>query len=126
MLESVKTTGTDETIGVLRKLICHYGKPKRIINDRGAAFISGKFKDFCSEYEIIPVLIAAGTPRANGQIERVNSVILNCLPAITSDIDHSEWDERIYEAQWTINNSTHRITKQMPAELIFNYKSMGK
>ena len=126
MLESVKTTGTDETIEVLRKLMCHYGKPKRIISDRGAAFISGIFKDFCSEYGIIHVLIAVGTPRANGQIERVNSVILNCLPTMTSDIDHSDWDERVYEVQWAINNSTHRITKQMPSELIFNYKSMGK
>ena len=72
------------------------------------------------------MLIAGGTPRANRQIERVNSVILNCLPTLTSDIDHSNWDERIYEVQWAINNSTHRITKQMPAELICNYKSMGK
>lgn len=125
MLEAVKSTGSDETVAALQKLMAHYGKPKRIISDQGTAYTSTKFKNFCSEYEIKHVLIAAGTPRANGQIERVNRVILNCLPTITKDVEHSDWDEKIYELQWAINNSTHRITKQTPAELIFNYKPIG-
>lgn len=125
ILEAVKSTNTEETIAMLQRLMSHYGKPKRIISDQGTAYTSKKFKDFCTENEIRHVFIAAGTPRANGQIERVNRVILNCLPTITSDEDHYDWDEKIFDVQWAINNSTHRVTKQTPAELIFNYRPIG-
>lgn len=126
ILEAVGNTGSAETIAVLQKIMGHYGKPKRIISDRGAAYISKIFTDFCFNFEINHVLIAAGTPRANSQIERINRVILNCLPTITSDSEHYDWDEKIYDVQWAINNSTHRITKRTPAELVFNYKPIGK
>lgn len=99
ILEAVKTTGSDETIEVLRKMISHYGKPRRIISDRGAAYISSKFEEFSIENGITRVKIAAGTPRANGQIERINSIILNCLPTITRDLENSDWHENIYDVQ---------------------------
>lgn len=126
ILDAVKSTGSEETIETLKRLMSHYAKPRRIISDQGTAFTSGMFKEFCTEYEITHVKIGAGTPRANGQIERINSVILNCLPTITEDTEHHDWDRKIYEVQRAINNSTHRIMKQTPAEFILNYKSMGK
>lgn len=122
ILEAVETTGSDETIEELRKLIPHYEKPKRIISDRGAAYISKKFEDFCQDYEIIHVKTAAGLPRVNGQIERINSIIINCLPTITQDLENSDWDKRIYDVQWAINNSTHKVTKRT----LVNYRTIGK
>ena len=68
---------------MIREFIAYYGKPERIINDRGTAFTAAEFQQFCEEYEIQHVKIASGVPRANGQVERTNRVLSTCLASIT-------------------------------------------
>jgi len=41
-----------------------------MISDRGTTFTSDKFKTFADDESVQHVLVAVGTPRANGQIER--------------------------------------------------------
>jgi len=74
-----KSTTSSETIRHLKEYFRSYSKPRRLISDRGSAFTSNKFKDFVKEESIEHVLIATGTPRANGQVERVNRVITPML-----------------------------------------------
>ena len=68
---------------MIKEFIAHYGKPDRIISDRGTAFTATEFEKFCEEYEIQHVKIASGVPRANGQVERTNRVLANCLASLT-------------------------------------------
>ena len=68
-----------EAIANLRTLFKLFGTPVRIISERGSTFTSDEFKEFCTTLGIKLVLIAVRTPKANGQIERYNRVI---VPAI--------------------------------------------
>jgi transposase InsO family protein len=52
----------------------HYGKPNKIISDRGVAFTSEWFEAFCNEYEIEHTKVAVATPKANSQVERLNKL----------------------------------------------------
>lgn len=124
-LKATVSTGTCEVVAAFREFISHYGKPARIISDRGTAFTSDDFKTFCDEFDIQHVLIATATPRANGQCERINRTITQSLSILTDMLEGEDWDEKLPEVQWVMNNTVHRVTKQTPSEIIFTYKSIG-
>jgi transposase InsO family protein len=124
ILKAVKDVSSRGTIMFLKECISHYGKPLKIVSDRGTAFTAGAFAEFCANYDIQHVKIASGTPRANGQIERCNHVITTCL-ATTSNREGDDWDEKLFEVQWAINNSVHKVTKRTPFDIIFTYKGGG-
>lgn len=68
---------------------------------------------------------ATATPRANGQIERLNTLLLTCM-STTSNFEGDNLDERILDVQWAVNNSEHRVTKRTPYEIIFQKKGVGE
>ena len=71
-LYPTKSTDTRAVIDSLEKQASIFGNPVRIITDRGTAFISQAFEDYCNENKIQYLLIATGVPRGNGQVERMH------------------------------------------------------
>ena len=67
----------------------------RIITDRGTAFTSHIFKNFCQEYSIKHVLNAVTTPRANGQCERINRTVLDALSTTCAGEPEATWDQNL-------------------------------
>ena len=49
VLKAVKSTNTEEVVLFMREFIANYGKPKRIISDRGTAYTSRIFEEFCRD-----------------------------------------------------------------------------
>lgn len=88
-LYTTKTTSTSEILDKLRKQALVFGNPRRIVSDRGTAFTSNDFSEYCVSKNIEHVLITTGVPRANRQVERVNHTI----PLLTklADPKHDEW-----------------------------------
>ena len=50
------------------------------MSDKGAAFTSKHFKQYCERKNMERVEIFTGVPPGNGQVERVNQVIMGMLP----------------------------------------------
>jgi len=101
----------------MREYFRTYSKPKRLISDRGTPFTSNDFKTFLSRESIEQILIATGTPRANGQVEVVNRSI---TPMIAKIVEHSdEWDQVLFKMEFAINNTVHTATGQTPSKLLF-------
>lgn len=71
-LTSERKNNVNEIINKLNKLAVNFGNPRRIISDRGTAFTSNEFREYCKKENIEHVLITTGVPRANGQVERMN------------------------------------------------------
>jgi hypothetical protein len=65
-----RSTTTKGVIDSLNRLFDTYGVPRRIICDRGTAFTSFMFQEFCHELGIRLIFTAIRTPRAIGQVER--------------------------------------------------------
>lgn len=74
-LYPTKTTSAKDAIARLELQSITFGNPFQIVSDRGSAFTSEDFKTYCDEEKINHIKITTGLPRANGQIERLNSVI---------------------------------------------------
>ncbi|KAJ8937455.1 hypothetical protein NQ314_011844 [Rhamnusium bicolor] len=95
--------------------------------NRGGAFTSNIFEEFCDTFNIIHVKVAAGTPRGNGQIERLNKTILSCLStSIDCSMDiKNDWDQKLFDVQWSLNTTVHRVIKCTPFELVFRHRGIG-
>lgn len=124
MLKAVGSANAQEAIDFVKEVVNTYGRPVKIITDRGVAFTSEDFETLCSELNIEHVKVATATPRANGQVERLNRVIISSLGTTTNNEGH-DWDKRLLDVQWAINNTEHRITKRTPYEIMYGRKGRG-
>ena len=70
------------------------------------------------------VLIASGTPRANGQVEIVNKSIVPMLAKLADAVN--KWDRVLYKAEFAINNTIHRSTGKSPSMLLFGINQVGE
>lgn len=115
-----RTLSSAETVRMLRDVFSMFGFPSTIVSDRGLAFCSRYFKDFAVEKKFKQVLNSVSTPRANGQVERVNRTILDGLKVSS---EQGTWDVKLPDIVFSINNTRHDTTEQVPFELMFKHKS---
>lgn len=113
-----KTTNAAEVIQRLRHQSELFGNPRRIVSDKGAAFTSHDFKDYCAEQNVEHIEITTGVPRGNGQVERVNQVIVAMLTKLSVD-DKTKWYKHVGNIQRWINASVHQSTSVSPFEALF-------
>ena len=64
---------------LLDDVIHQFGLPNSIITDLGSTFTDSDFWDFCDEKCISVKYVSVAHPRANGQVERTNGMILDAL-----------------------------------------------
>ncbi|KRT82284.1 hypothetical protein AMK59_3213 [Oryctes borbonicus] len=135
-----KTTSAQEVIKCLCSYMQNYSRPKIIISDRGSCFTSNLFKEFTNDNGIKHILIAAGAPRSNGQIERMNSIITPTLSKLAdqnkvewddltadlADQNKVEWDDLTADVEFGMNNTVNRATGETPSKLLFGRDQLGK
>lgn len=114
----VKTTKSEEVVKKMQQQNEVYGSPARIISDRGAAFTANVFKEFCQQHGIHHILTTTGVPRGNGQVERINRIIVEVLTRMSVK-DPKKWYKHIAHVQGVINSTISRSTKRSPFQLMF-------
>lgn len=119
-LYAATDTSTEGVLYAMEKFVNRYGLPKKLITDRGTGFTSGRFENYCDERSISHILNSTRRPQANGQVERINSVILAMLISRAGGED--QWDTLLPEVQRQINNSESKVTRQTPFELLHGYR----
>ena len=102
-----------------------FGNPAQIVSDRGTAFTSNDFKDYCVAENITHLLITTGLPRANGQVERINLTIASILAKLSLE-DPTRWYRNVEAVQRTINSTYHRSIGRTPFELLMGVKMRGR
>lgn len=120
-LYPTKLTTTEEVILRLKKQATIFGNPRCIVSDRGIAFTSHAFRDYCKEEGVEHVLITTGVPRANGQVERMNRVIVAVLTKLSLP-KAEEWYKHVDKVQQFINSLYNRSVKATPFELLVGLK----
>lgn len=124
-IKPVKNCKTKMSILVFDEYFSLFGVPRRLITDRGTSFTSHSFEQFTKDKGIIHVLNAVATPRANGQIERYNRSIMDSLTATNEGFPDNEWDLKIPQVQWALNNTINKATGKSPSELLFGVTPTG-
>jgi transposase InsO family protein len=114
----VKRTAVDEALKKLEVLADVFGYPRRIVADRGAAFTSGRFRNFCECNGIELHHITTGVPRGNGQVERVHRVVIAVLSKLSLE-DPGKWYQKVPAVQRYLNASFHRAVRASPFKVMF-------
>ena len=68
-----------KVVEFIQDIIFRFGIPNSIITDLGSNFTSSEFFDFCKQRSIQIKYASVAHPRANGQVERANGMILEAL-----------------------------------------------
>ncbi|GFS86137.1 pro-Pol polyprotein [Trichonephila clavipes] len=102
-----------------------FGNLIRIIFDRGSAFTSKLFNDYCDEENIHHLQIATGVPRGNGQVERIHRTLIPVLTKLSLD-DSTKWYKYVDRLQRILNSTICRNTKWTPFELLVGTKLRNK
>lgn len=120
-----KSTTTREVLQRLEKQAVTFGNPRRIISDRGTAFTSSEFQEYCVKEGIQHTLIVTGVPRGNGQVERVNRTLIPLLTKL-SLANPGEWYRNLESAQKYFNATPHRSINTSPFQLFFGTRMRAK
>ena len=68
-----------KVVKLFNDIIHRFGLPNSIITDLGSTFTDSDFWDFCEDRCISVKYVSVAHPRANGQVERANDMILDAL-----------------------------------------------
>lgn len=106
---------------VLNAMTSYFGLLKIIVSDRGTAFTSKAFEEYCAKFDIQHVKTAVRTQRANGQVERANGIILSFLRTAPGN-SQRDWDLNLRDLQWSVNSQKNSSSGFSPNELVFDFK----
>ncbi|GFW36341.1 hypothetical protein TNCV_3712621 [Trichonephila clavipes] len=124
-LYPVKTVSAESALEKLKQQQKTFGNPIIIISDRGSAFTSKLFNDYCDEENIQHLQIATGVTCGNGQVERIHRTLIRVLTKLSLD-DSTKWYKYVDSLYRILNSIICRSTKWTPFELLVGTKMRNK
>lgn len=95
-----------------------YGIPYELQTDQGNEFTNDLLKRLNYRIEVGHRVTTPYYPQANGQVERFNQTLKNCI-AIYAEDKPGTWSEFLGSVSWAYNSSLHPITGFSPYYLMF-------
>lgn len=120
-----KSTSSAETINKIRIHQQTFGNPRRFITDRGTAFTSNEFEEYCKQENIQHSTITTGVPRGNGQVERVHRIIIPMLTKLSIE-EPGVWYKHVGRVQSALNSTFQRSINTTPFNLMIGTKMKCK
>jgi transposase InsO family protein len=124
-----------KAVEFIQDIIFRFGIPNSIITDLGSNFTSSEFFDFCEQRNIQIKYTSVAHPRANGQVERANGMILEAPRKKVFDKSEKhagKWIRELPYVVWSLRTQPSRALQGntlffmvygsepvLPADLIF-------
>jgi hypothetical protein len=112
----------DRVLDFLDELVHRYGLPRRIIRYLGSNFNNHQFWEYCENSGIDVRYVSVAHPRANGQVERANGMVLDTLKKRLHDAANSKgekWIKELPNALWGLRTQLSQPTGQSPYFLVY-------
>ncbi|TKC12032.1 DDE-type integrase/transposase/recombinase, partial [Robertmurraya kyonggiensis] len=122
----VKPT-SEKAVQFLQELILRFGIPHQIITDLGTTFTGNKFWDYCEDRSIEVSYASVAHPRANGQVERANGMLLDGLKARmerTLKKAEGRWMKELFPVVWGLRSQPSKATGQSPFFLVYGSEAV--
>ena len=94
-------------------IVCRHGKPKKLLTDRGKAFIGKMMEEIKRLLEVKSLHTSAYHPQTNGLTERFNKTLMEMLSMYTSD-HQKDWDVFLPYVIQAYRTSVHPTTGETP------------
>jgi hypothetical protein len=117
----------DRVLDFLDELIHRYGLPHRIITDLGSNFNNHQFWEYCENSGIDVRYVSVAHPRANGQVEHANGMVLDALKKRLHDAANSKggkWIKELPNALWGQRTQPSKPTGQSPYFLVYGSEAI--
>jgi transposase InsO family protein len=112
---------------LLDEIIHHFGLPNSIITDLGSTFTGNNFWNFCDDRGIVVKYVSVVHPRANGQVEWANDMVLDALKKILykeNDKHPRRWLKELPAVVWGLRTQPSRNTGVTPYFIVFGSKAV--
>uniref|UniRef100_A0A5S6QPR2 Integrase catalytic domain-containing protein n=1 Tax=Trichuris muris TaxID=70415 RepID=A0A5S6QPR2_TRIMR len=107
---------TKDVIQFLKEIFSREGLPSEIVSDNGVQFISNEFKQFLNNHAIRHCRTSLYYPQANGEVERFNRVLKDCLQLATRT--GRSRPEVVSEFLMHYRATPHAVTGETPSLLL--------
>jgi hypothetical protein len=118
---------SEKAVEFLNQVIHRFGIPNSIITDLGTQFTGNMFWDFCDERSIVVKYISVAHPRANGQVERANGMILYALKKRMykeNDKAPRRWIKELPAVLWGLRTQPSRNTGVSPYFMVYGAEAV--
>ena len=112
-----KNINHETVITFPKEYINIYGVPKQIKSDKGGAFISKEYKEFCKAQNIKYIYSTANLHTGTGLVERIIQSLENLI--LTNLEEGLNLRESISRALYVLRFTKHSETKKTPFEIQF-------
>jgi hypothetical protein len=117
----------DRVLDFLDEIVQHYELPHRIITDLGSNINNHQFWEYREDSGIDFRYVSVAPPRANGQVERANGMVLDALKKRLHDAANTKGGKRIKElpnALWVLFTRPTKLTGQSPYFLVYSSEAI--
>ena len=101
-------------------LFLEHSVPEKITTDNGTQFTAKMIQDLLESFEVQHLRTTFYHAQSNGQVERFNATVCECLRKLCAD-HHKDWDAMLKYAIFAYNTSIHGTTKESPFKLYKNF-----
>jgi hypothetical protein len=117
----------NRVLDFLDELVHRYGLAHRIITDLGSNFNNHQFWEYCENSGIDVRYVSVAHPRANGQVERANGMVLDTLKKRLHDATNSKggkWIKELPNALRGLRTQPSKPTGQSPYFLVYGSEAI--
>jgi transposase InsO family protein len=117
-----------KAVEFIQDIIFRFGIPNSIITNLGSNFTSSEFFDFCEQRSIQIKYASIAHPRANGQVERANGMILKALRKKVFDKNEKfagKWIRELPYVVWSLRTQPSRaLHGNTPFFMVYGSKAV--
>jgi hypothetical protein len=117
----------DKVLDFLDELVHRYGLPHCIITGLGSNFNNHQFWKYCENSRIDIRYVSVAHPRANGQVERANGMVLDALKKRLHDAANTKgnkWIKELPNALWGLRTQPTKPIGQTPYLLVYSSEAI--
>jgi ribonuclease HI len=117
----------DRVVDFISDILHRFGFPNTIIMDLGSNFTANQFWEFCENTCIEVKYVSVAHPRANGQVEWANGMIIEGLKKRLYDENSKKGEKWIHELPhvvWGLRTQPSKATGQTPFFLVYGSEAI--
>ena len=126
-VKPITKISSDHAVEFIIKILHRFGFHNTIITDLGSNFTSQSFWDYCDNSCIDVKYVLLAHPRANGQVERINRLIIDGLKKRIFDKTSKKggkWLTELPHVVWGLRTQPSKATGQTPFFLVYGSEAI--